>query len=320
MTQESQLQNKAVAVTGGCGFIGSHLVQRLLLLGASKVIVLDSMEYGKIVNLEPKDPRVEVYEHKLGPGSRKLLRAQLAGADYLFHLAAEKHNQSIDDPQRVIEANINGTYELLTAAVEANIKRVVFSSSLYAHGRTTGEPLREDQAPEPKTIYGMTKLAGENICRYFNARHGLKSLCLRYFFVYGPRQYANTGYKSVIVKTFERLLAGEQALVNGGGKQELDYIYVSDIVDATIAAMESTINFDILNIGSGKGIQVDHLIRTMMTVANIQSEVSFAPPDQTHGTRRIAETGKAKRMLGFEPVTGLEEGLLKTFEWISSKR
>src|SRR5258706_15387424 len=166
MIQNLQYHNRTIAVTGGCGFIGSHLVHRLLRLGVSKVIVLDSMEYGKVSNLEPKDPRVAVYEHKLGSGSRQPLRTLLHGADYLFHLAAEKHNQSIDDPQRVIEANINGTYELLSAAVDVNIRRLVFSSSLYAHGRMTGDPLREDQAPEPKTIYGMTKLAGENICRY----------------------------------------------------------------------------------------------------------------------------------------------------------
>jgi UDP-glucose 4-epimerase len=166
----------------------------------------------------------------------------------------------------------------------------------------------------------MTKLAGENICRYFNARYGLKSLCLRYFFVYGPRQYANTGYKSVIVKTFERLLAGENPLINGDGKQELDYIYVDDIIEATVAAMGSTLDFDILNIGSGKGIPVDRLIKAMMTVAHVERDVTFVPPDPTHGTKRVAETSKTRRLLGFEASTQLDRGLLKTFEWISSKR
>lgn len=307
-------------VTGGCGFIGSHLVRRLVSLGAKRVVSIDSLEYGRRQNLDPLPAQVDIVEHRLGSNSYPTLRAALQGADYIFHLAAEKHNQSIDSPQKVIDANISGTHELLRAAVDAKVRRVVFTSSLYAYGRMAGPPLVESEIPAPQTVYGISKLAGEHLCWHFNRKYGLPSMCLRYLFIYGPRQYANLGYKSVIVKNFQNLMSGTPPVINGDGQQVLDYVYVDDAVEATLLAMGADSEFDVLNLGSGRGISVADLVNQMQQVAGTSFSPVFAPPDVTHGSYRVGNPNKMKSMLGFSPRTTLIDGLSRTYSWLKQSR
>jgi UDP-glucose 4-epimerase len=224
-----ELRNAKVAVTGGAGFIGCHLVARLIAAGASTVRIVDSFEYGSPRNLDFSPARFDTVALRLGAGTRDRLEDVLKGFDAVFHLAAEKHNQSIDNPAKVIDANIAGTYELLAAARRCGVKKVVFSSSLYAYGRMSGGPFVETEVPQPRTVYGMSKLAGENLAYHFHVIHGMPCISLRYLFAYGPKQFARQGYKSVIVKNFERLLAGEPPVINGDGRQVLDYVFVDDI-------------------------------------------------------------------------------------------
>ena len=245
------------------------------------------------------------------------MMASLNGADYLFHLAAEKHNQSIDSPQKVIDANIAGTHSLLQAAVDCKVKKVVFTSSLYAYGRMEGPPFDESEMPQPQTVYGISKLAGEHLCWHFYRKFGLPSVCLRYLFIYGPRQYANLGYKSVIVKNFENLIAGRPPIINGDGQQTLDYVYVDDAVEATILAMSSAIKFDVLNLSTGNGIRVIDLIGQMQEVASTKHVPVFAPADVTQGSSRVGNSDKMNSSLGFTPTTPLLTGLQRTFEWLN---
>lgn len=317
-TETATLAGSTVMVTGGCGFIGSHLVRALLERGAKEVRILDSLRYGDPANLGDSHPALRLTRHTLGTDDPAVLAAELTGVDYLFHLAAEKHNQSKESPQRVFRANIEGTHELLQAAADAGVRKVVFSSSLYAYGRMHGAPFREDEVPRPTTVYGISKLAGEHLCAHFFATRGLAYNTLRYLFVYGPRQFAGMGYKSVIMKNAEQLLAGAPLTIYGDGSQTLDYVFVDDVVDATLRAMETHVSGETLNIGSGQGTPVLELLETLALVAGRSRERRFLPEDWTAGTCRVADAERAERILGWRATTPLAEGLRRTWEFASA--
>ncbi len=316
MNSKHALASANVVVTGGAGFIGSHLVRELVRRGVGRVVVVDSLRYGDPGNLGALSDRVELVQHTLGFDDRAALERALEGVNYVFHLAAEKHNQSKDDPSRVYRANLEGTHTLYEVAVAAGVKKVVFSSSLYAYGRMKGEPFTETEIPKPQTVYGITKLSGEHVLRFFEVQHGLEWNALRYLFVYGPKQFAGMGYKSVIVKNFERLLAGQRPTVYGDGSQALDYVFVDDVVDATIQAMEQDVSGEVMNVGSGRATTVDHLIGRMIHVSGKKVEKQLEPPDWTAGSYRVGNVDKIARVLGWTAQTSLDEGLSETFAWI----
>jgi len=303
-------------VTGGCGFIGSHLVRELLRLGAARIVVVDSLRYGTRANLGAPDSRVEILEHTLGHDPPEALAAALAGVDCLFHLAAEKHNQSKDEPSRVYRSNVEGTHVLCDLACRSGVRKIVFSSSLYAYGRMHGEPFVETEAPRPRTVYGISKLAGEHIVAHLAEQAGIAHAVLRYLFVYGPRQFAGLGYRSVIIKSFERILRGESPVVYGDGRQQLDYVFVNDAVDATIRAMELDLSDETINIGSGVATPVEALVDRMLQVSGSSVEKLREPPDWTAGSSRVADTSKAKRLLGWSASTSLDEGLSRTYRFL----
>lgn len=308
-----------VAVTGGCGFIGSHLIERLRRNGV-RVLVIDSLTYGKRENLDLSDPDIRVEKLELGSGTSARLQQLLHGVDYVFHLAAEKHNQSINSPCRVLDANILGTYELLKAAAGVGVKKVVFTSSLYAYGRMGAPPMSEDEVPAPHTVYGISKLSAEHLCRHFFMQAGIPVVCLRLFFVYGPRQYAGLGYKSVIVKNFDRILNGQKPVVCGDGNQELDYTYVDDVVSALLLAMTGDDKFEVFNVGSGSAVSINRLTQLMMEVAGVHTECEYAPADFTAGSSRVANTKKFEQSFGPQTRVPLADGLRRTFEWMVASR
>ena len=314
----ASLSGGRYVVTGGCGFIGSHLCRRLVELGAGKVIAVDSLRYGDLSNVAGL-PSIEVVRHTLGTDDPAQLAGVLAGADGLFHLAAEKHTQSIDSPSAVIRANIEGTQTLYAQAVAAGVRRIVFSSSLYAYGRMNTPAMSEDEVPRPATIYGISKLAGEHLLAHAVQTPGVTARALRYFFVYGPRQWAGMGYKSIIIKNAERLLAGQQPLVFGDGEQALDYVFVDDVVDATLEALAKPVSdptrFELLNIGSGKATTVNELLQALCEVADRPYTPERGPADWTAGTSRSAVTTRAQQAIGWTATTPLKSGLKKVWLW-----
>jgi UDP-glucose 4-epimerase len=303
-------------VTGGCGFIGSHLAHALAARGAKRIVVVDSLRYGKPENLGALAEQVEVVQYTLGESPRDVLKPALEGVTHLFHLAAEKHNQSKDSPARVYQSNIVGTHTLFEDAVQAGVKKIVFTSSLYAYGRMTGPPFVETEVPQPRTVYGISKLAGEHILAHFGQTQGIAWNVLRYLFVYGPKQFAGLGYKSVIMKNFGRILGGEPPVILGDGTQELDYVFVDDVVEATLSAMENPVSNEVLNIASGRGTRIDELTEAMLRVSGSTLRPTFGPPDWTHGTRRVGSAERAADVLGWRASTPLDDGLLRTFDWI----
>jgi len=313
------LRDAAVMVTGGCGFIGSHLVHALAARGAKRIVVLDSLRYGKPENLGTLDEQVEVVQYTLGEGPQDVLKPALEGVTHLFHLAAEKHNQSKDSPARVYQSNIVGTHTLFENAVEAGVRKIVFTSSLYAYGRMTGAPFVESEVPQPRTVYGISKLAGEHVLAHFGQTQGVAWNVLRYLFVYGPKQFAGLGYKSVIMKNFERILNGERPVILGDGAQELDYVFVDDVVEATLKAMESPVANEVLNIASGRGTRIDELTEAMLRVSGSTLRPTHGPADWTHGSCRVGNAERAAEVLDWRATTPLEVGLGRTFDWIRQK-
>jgi UDP-glucose 4-epimerase len=316
---QQPVAGRHVLVTGGAGFIGSHLVDGLLTRGAAQVTILDSMKYANAAHERQAGERVRVVKHVLGTDPDAALAEAVRGVDLLFHLAAEKHNQSLPAPQQLLAANIAGTYALYKAAADAGVKKLVFSSSLYAYGRISGPPMNESDVPRPATLYGISKLAGEHMGAHARAAYGVPSVALRYFFVYGPRQFPGMGYKSVIVSNFERLSRGEAPVIFGDGKQELDYVYVDDVVDATIGAMESPLNGALLNVGSGIATSINELTRVMIDVSGSRIAPVQGPADWTAGSSRVGDNTLIGKLLDWRPKVSLRDGLQQTYAWMSER-
>jgi UDP-glucose 4-epimerase len=300
-------------VTGGCGFIGSHLVRALVERGAREVVVLDKLKYGPAEDLPAS---VRVVRFDLGTDSPELLQQHLEGIDCVLHLAAEKHSQEAPDPDAILTSNVIGTQALLAAVARAGVGKLVFASSLYAYGRTSAPPMVETETPRPHTVYGVSKLAGEQLIAVAAAAAGFDSVALRYFFVYGPGQQRGAGYKTVIVKNGERLLRGETPTVHGDGEQALDYVYIDDVVDATLLALESPVSGETLNVASGQALSVNRLLEMLTTAAGAPPAKISLPADGTAGTCRVGSGERIKRLLGWRPRVGIEEGLTRTLRWM----
>jgi UDP-glucose 4-epimerase len=314
------LEGRTAVVTGGGGFIGSALVRRLLAKGVRRVVALDSLRHGPPDSLRALGVAVDVVPFELGGDDAGRLAPILAGADYLFHLAAEKHRVAEQAPHRVVTSNVSGTHDLLEAAGAAGIRKVVFASSVYAYGRWHAPAMDEAEVPHPDNLYGITKLAGEHLVRRLRRATGIPAVSLRYFFVYGPGQTATLGYRSVIVENFERLRRGESATVVGDGRQALDYVFVDDVVEATLLALESKVEEGVFNVGSGEPAVVDDLISLLIATAGGRAAKTHLPPDPTAGTWRVARIDRAREVLGWSPRTSLAEGIARTWAWIQERR
>jgi UDP-glucose 4-epimerase len=312
---EGALAGARVLVTGGCGFIGSHLVRRLLAEGAAEVAVVDSLRYGRPDALAGLGAGARLVRHDLGLDRADDLRPALEGADALFHLAAEKHHTERTSYE-LLRTNVAGTCGLLQAAQAAGVGKVVFASSVYAYGRMAGPPLREDEPARPVTAYGMSKLLGERLLGHFARPHGPAHVALRYFFVYGPRQHLGLGYKSVIVKNYQRLLRGEPPTVYGDGRQALDYVYVDDAVEAALLALRAGRSGAVYNVGSGTATAVGDLVDRMMRAAGRVLPKDYLPPDESAGSCRVADVARAQAELGWRPRVALDEGLSRTWRWM----
>jgi nucleoside-diphosphate-sugar epimerase len=247
------------------------------------------------------------------------LSAVCDGADALFHLAAEKYNASRSTPERLLDVNVAATDRLFRAAGRTGVGKVVFTSSLYAYGSLGPRPMHEDDVPRPGTRYGASKVAGEHLLRVVSRDHDLPSTIVRLFFVYGPRQHAGGGYKSVIVSNFERILRGERPTVYGDGEQALDYVYVDDAVDALVACADHRVDGELLNVASGHAVSVNELTALMLEVSGSRLQPLGAPADWTAGTCRFGDPQRIAQRLGWKPQVGLEDGLRRVWTWMSAR-
>jgi len=311
----NRLGGGSIVVTGGAGFIGSHLTERLLGLNAEKVTVIDSLDYGSTRNIV-SDDRVVFLRFKIGSDPIDNLKDYLQNSDCLFHLAAEKHNQSAGDPRSVYKTNIIGTSDLFELAGKCNVKKIVFASSLYVYGRMDLPAMKETDTPKPITIYGISKLCGEHMLSFYARKYGFDFTILRYFFTYGPRQFSGVGHESVILKTFLGMLRGDPAIIVGDGRQSMDYLYIDDLIDATLKSMTSDSSGEIFNVGSSAGITINELMDHMIQTFGKSVTIRRDPPDWTIHSHRIADIHKIEAMLSWKPHTTIKQGLQKTLDWM----
>lgn len=300
-------------VTGAAGFIGCHLAERLVV-GGCAVRAVDNERSGDWNRLDVPVEKVHADLTELGDAE---LESLCRGVDVVYHLAAEKYNSSKSTPQKVIDLNVSATRRLYDAAARAGVRKVVFASSLYAYGSMGPGTMRETDVVEPTTSYGISKVAGEHFLRELERLEGLRWAVARLFFVYGPRQYAGGGYKSVIMANFERILHGEHPTIYGDGAQALDYVYVDDVVDGLIALAAPEHDRLLVNLCSGRAVSVAELTRLMLDIAGSDLEPVLCPPDWTAGSRRVGSPDAAAGWLGWRAATSLEDGVARVWDWLA---
>jgi nucleoside-diphosphate-sugar epimerase len=305
-------------VTGGAGFIGSHLVEALLKINY-QVRVLDNFMTGKRQNISSLLSHIQLIEGDLR--DFETVRKAAEAVDFIFHLGAlPSVPRSIQDPITSNEVNIQGTLHVLEAARQMRVKRVIFSSSSSVYGDSPLLPKREDAVPNPLSPYAVTKLAGEYYCKVYYKIHGLETVCLRYFNVFGPKQDPTSQYAAAIPRFINALLINKPPLVYGDGEQSRDFTYVDNVVQANILAIKAPeAPGKILNIAYGKRITVNELIKTLNAILgkNIQPVYeSSRPGDIRHS---LADISQARRILGFSPTVNLEEGLRRAVAWFMDK-
>lgn len=303
---------RRAVVTGAAGFIGAHLVERLRRDGVV-VVGIDNERSGDWSRLNVDCDRVHVDIVDL---SEDDIAGLFRGADTLFHLAAEKYNSSKSTPQKVIDVNISATNRLFRGAADAGVRKVVFTSSLYAYGSMGPAPMAETDVPRPSTEYGVSKVAGEHLLRTLERALGLRWAVARLFFVYGPRQHAEGGYKSVILSNFERIRSGQQPIIHGDGEQALDYVFVDDVTRALVALSDEKQDGCIYNIGSGEAVTINALTAEMLRVAESRLQPVHGDIDWTAGSRRVAAAAAAALGLGWTPSTSLHDGLAQVWRWM----
>jgi len=304
-----KMRNKLVVVTGGAGFIGSHIAWELVK--DNDVVIIDNLYTGKEENVPPGAKLVKADIRNYGS-----ITELIGNADYVFHEAAQVSVvESIRDPVFTEGVNVLGTLNILKALLEGHGK-LIFASSAAVYGDNPNLPLRETERPRPLSPYGVTKATAEEYLRVYHELYGLPIVALRYFNVFGPRQGLNQ-YAGVISIFINRALKNEPLVIFGDGKQTRDFIYVKDVVRANILAAESRrANGRVFNVASGRQTTVLELARKVIEIVGANSPIVFDKPRPGDIRHSLADIGEIKR-LGFEPEWSLEEGLKKTVEWYS---
>jgi UDP-glucose 4-epimerase len=299
-------------VTGGAGFIGSNVVGLLVEEGYD-VAVLDSLATGYRRNLEPF-PRVRLYEGDVR--DERAVGEAMEGAEVVFHLAASVGNtRSIENPVDDSETNVVGTLRVLEAARRAGVGRVVYSSSAAIFGELRRLPIDEEHPAEPDTPYGVSKLAGEKQClAYARLYEDLETVCLRYFNVYGRNQRYDA-YGNVIPIFAHRMLRGEPLTIYGDGEQTRDFVNARDVARANLLAARPGVQSGAYNVASGESVTVNRLVELLRGASGLDFEVEHGPPRKGDVLHSRADISRARAALGYEPRTGLEEGLAEYMEW-----
>lgn len=305
-------------VTGGAGFIGSHLCGRLVQDGHS-VRVLDNLWSGKRDNLSHVTGQVDFVEADLRDDAA--VAAAVADIDFVLHHGAIASVQfSVEQPLVEQQVNAVGTLKVLDAARSAGVKRVVFAASAAAYGMDPATPKIESMAAVPSSPYGLSKVTGEHYCRIYSEVFGLETVCLRYFNIFGPRQDPSSPYSGVISIFARRMLAGEPPTVFGDGQQSRDFAYVDNVVEANLLACQvSSAAGEVYNIGCERSISVNQLIGHLNDALGTSFDAVYEDPRPGDVRVSLADISRARQGLGYRPVVGFEEGLRNTVTWMRSE-
>lgn len=300
-------------VTGGAGFIGSHIVRRLVGEGAV-VRVVDDLSTGQEARLNDLRDSIEFVHGDLADGqiSDKVAK----DIDHVLHQAAVPSVQrSVSDPVGTNRANVTATLNLLESCRQYGVRRFVYAASSSAYGDTEVLPKREDMPPNPLSPYALQKLVGERYCKLYHELFGLETVCLRYFNVFGPNQDHHSEYSAVVPKFISRLLAGKPLVVYGDGEQSRDFTYVANVVEANLLALKaSEASGKLFNIGAGRQVSLNQLIRILEELVGVKAEVTYEAPKRGDVRHSLADISRAESLIGYRPQVMVEEGLRRTVE------
>ncbi len=301
-------------VTGGAGFIGSHIVEGLA--GQKhEVVILDNLFSGKMENVSPFLEKDNVSFVNGSITDLPLLQKTFEGADGIFHEGAiASVPRSIANPLATIEANVTGTLNVLIAARDCDVRKVVFASSSSVYGDTPTLPKREDMTPQPLSPYAVSKLAGEHYLRVFSEVYGIQTVALRYFNVFGPRQDPKSQYAAVIPNFITRILDHQSPVIYGDGKQTRDFTFVKDVVQANIRAMEGDAR-GVFNVAYCRRIDLLELAATLMEITGITVPLIHDPPRAGDVRDSLADIARAQEAFGYAPEYTVKTGLMETVAW-----
>ncbi|MEK7823424.1 MAG: SDR family oxidoreductase [Candidatus Eisenbacteria bacterium] len=302
-------------VTGAAGFIGSHVVDSLLARGET-VRALDNFATGKRETLVPLENRIGVIEGDIR--YLNVVQEAVRGVDFVIHLAALPSVQrSVRTPIESNDVNVDGTLNLLIAARDAGVRRVVYGASSSAYGNSEVLPKVETMPADPLSPYAVNKFTGELYCKVFTRVYGLETVSLRYFNVFGPRQDPTSQYSAVIPRFIRALMAGERPVIYGDGEQSRDFTYVKNVVEATLLACTAPgAAGETLNIATGERITLNQLLRLIGELLEVRAESIHEAPRQGDVRHSLADIGKARRLLSYSPSVSMKEGLRQTIEWL----
>src|SRR6267142_2770913 len=301
-------------VTGGAGFIGSNTVDELVRRGHG-VVVLDDLSSGKEENLA--DIRNKITLIKGSIIDIEVVRKAMHEAEYVIHLAARTSvPKSVKDPIETNRINIDGTLNVLVAARDAKVKRIVFAASSSAYGETPTLPKVEKMEPQPISPYGVTKYVGELYAQTFGRCYGLENVSLRYFNIFGPRQEPSSPYSGVLAKFCTAFLEDTQPVIFGDGEQTRDFTYVDNAVQANLLACEApNVSGKVFNVGVGGRFSLNHTVTLLNNISGKTLETKYEPPRDGDIRDSQADISQARELLGYEPQVSFEEGLSRTYEW-----
>ena len=307
-------------VTGGAGFIGSHIARALVAAGA-RVRVIDDLSTGHLENIKEIGGDADFINASVTDAAT--LKRALHDVELVFHEAAiPSVPRSVKQPRETHDASVNGTFELLLAARDAGVRRVIYAASSSAYGDQLESPKRESMRPDPLTPYAAAKLVGEYYCQVFTRSYGLETVSLRYFNVFGPRQDPSSQYSGVISRFIFALEAGESPTIYGDGEQSRDFTYVANAVDANLLAAEAPdVSGKVFNVANGKSITINEVLDVLKRLTGRNAITAEYAPARLGDVRdSLADLQAASSVLGYQPKVGLEEGLQRTLEWWKTSR
>lgn len=311
------MQNKRILITGGAGLVGSHIADLLVKEGASEIIILDNFTRGRCENLAwaQENGHLVIVEGDIR--DRELLADVMQRVDIVFHQAAIRITQCAEEPRLALEVLADGTFNVLEAAVNAGVKKVVAASSASIYGMAEDFPTTESHHPyNNRTLYGAAKIFNEGLLRSFYDMYGLDYVALRYFNVYGPRMDIYGVYTEVLIRWMERIAAGQPPLIFGDGKQTMDFVYIEDIAKANILAAKADVSDEVFNVASGVETSLNDLAYSLAKVMGSDLKPEYGPERKVNPVQhRLADVSKAKRLLDFQTQVSLEEGLAHLVNW-----
>ncbi len=305
-------------VTGGAGFIGSHLVEELLRRG-EQVRVLDNLSTGKRENLAAWIDRIEFLEGDIR--SYHIVREAVKGVDYVLHQGAlPSVPRSVRDPITSNDVNVGGTLNLLDAARDAGVKRLVYASSSSVYGANPALPKREDMVPHPISPYAVSKLAGEQYCHVFSRTYGLETVALRYFNVFGPRQDPQSAYSAFIPRFIVGIMQGRRLVIDGDGSQSRDFTFVSNVVQANLrAAAVPGVGGEVFNVACGAAMSVNEIVAHLRQAIGTEGQIEHGPARTGDVPQSLADVSRARARLGYDPEVSARQGLDRVVAWFRER-